>query len=76
MPMYNFLEYSKNCKKTPGSFWNYYRDEPKSGIGGENNNVNYPVKYYKSFDHETSITGKLEINKTEKEVEIFVQLKY
>ena len=26
MPMYNFLEYSKNYIKTTGSLWNYYRD--------------------------------------------------
>ena len=34
--MYNLLEYSKNYKKTTGSLWNYYRDEPnlqqKNGI--------------------------------------------
>ena len=28
MPMHNLLEYSKNYRKTTGSFWNYYRDEP------------------------------------------------
>ena len=28
MSMYNLLEYSKNYKKTTGSLWNYYRDEP------------------------------------------------
>ena len=33
IPMYNLLEYSKNYRKTTGSFWNYYRDEPNSGIG-------------------------------------------
>ena len=27
MRMYNLLEYSKNYKKTIGSFYNYYRDE-------------------------------------------------
>ena len=30
MPMYNLLEYSKNYRKTTGSLWNYYRDEPNS----------------------------------------------
>ena len=30
MPMYNFLEYSKNYRKTSGSLFNYYRDEPNS----------------------------------------------
>ena len=28
MPMYNLLEYSKNYRKTTGSLWNYYRDQP------------------------------------------------
>ena len=27
IPMYNLLEYSKNCRKTIGSLYNYYRDE-------------------------------------------------
>ena len=31
MPMYNLLEYSKNHKRTTGSLFNYYRDEPNSG---------------------------------------------
>ena len=33
IPMYNFLEYSKNYKKTTtGSLWNYYRDEPSNPL--------------------------------------------
>ena len=76
IPMYNLLEYSKNYRKTTGSFWNYYRDKPNSGLGGDNNNVNYSIKDSKSFDYKTSITGKLEGNNTEKEVEIVVPLKY
>ena len=64
--MYNLTEYSKNYKKTTGSFWNYYRDEPNSGLGGKNNNVNYSIKDSKSFDYKTSITGNLEGNSTEK----------
>ena len=75
IPMYNLLEYSKNYRKTTGSLWNYYRDEPNSGIGGRNNNVNYSIKDSKSFNYKTSITGKLEgINRT-KYVEIVVPLK-
>ena len=76
MPMCNLLEYCKNYSKTTGSFWNCYRDEPNSGVGGENNNINYSVKDSKSFDYKTSITGKLEGNNTEKEVEIVVPLKH
>ena len=30
MPMDNLLDYSKNYRKTTGSFWNYYRDEPNN----------------------------------------------
>ena len=37
-PMLNLIEYIKNHSKTPGRFWSYYRDEPNSCIGGENNN--------------------------------------
>ena len=25
--MYNLIEYSKNCSKTSGGLWQYYRDE-------------------------------------------------
>ena len=32
MPMYNLLEYSKNYRKTTGSVWNYYRDEPSDPL--------------------------------------------
>ena len=71
--MYNLIEYSKYYTKTTGSFWNYYRDEPSSGA---NNNINYSIKDSKSFDYKTSITGKLEGNNTEKEVEIVVPLKH
>ena len=64
MPMYNLLEYSKNYRKTVGSLWNCYRDEPNSGTEG---NINYSIKNSKSFDYKTSITGKLEGNNVEKD---------
>ena len=47
MPMYNLLEYSKNYKKTTGSLWNYYRDEPANPLSSDS----------KSFKNKTSITG-------------------
>ena len=62
MPMYNLLDYSKSYSKTTGSLWNYYRDEPNSGLGGADNNINYSIKDSKSFDYKTSIAGKLEGN--------------
>ena len=70
------LEYSKNYSKTAGSFWNYYRDKPNSGLGGVDNNINYSIKDSKSFNYKTSITGKLEGCDTEKEAEIVVPLKH
>ena len=76
MPMYNLLKYSKNYEKTTGSLWNYYRDEPNSGIGGENNSVNYSINDSKSFDYKTSITGKLEGINTTKDAEIIVPLNH
>ena len=48
MPMYNLLEYSINYRKTTGSLWNYYRDEPNSVAVG---NINYSIKNSKSFDY-------------------------
>ena len=72
--MYNLLEYSKNYKKTTGSLWNYYRDEPNSGAVG---NINYSIKNSKSFDYKTNVIGKLEGNNAEKDdVEVVVPLKY
>ena len=46
MPMYNLLEYSKNCRKTTGSLWNYYRDEPSNRLSSNS----------ESFKYQTSIT--------------------
>ena len=56
MPMYNFLEYSKNYSKTPGSLWNYYKDAPNNP---PHNNYNADsVTNSASFKYKTSITGK------------------
>ena len=76
MPMYNLLEQSKNYSVTTGSFWNYYSDEPNSGLDGAGNTISYSIKHSKSFDYKTSITGKLEGKNTEKVAETVVPLKY
>ena len=73
MPMYKLLEYSKNYRKTTGSLWNYYRDEPSSGA---ESNINYSIKESKSFDYKTGITGRLAGIGTTKNAEIAVPLKY
>ena len=48
MLMYNLLEYSKNYRKTTGSLWNYYRDEPSTP----------PSSNSESFKYKTSIVGE------------------
>ena len=78
MPMYNLLEYSKNYEKTSGSFFNYYRDEPKEHtIGPGNNAINISIRNSKYFDYKTEITGSLDDGEDEKEdVTIAIPLKY
>ena len=67
IPMYNLLEYNKNYRKTTGSFWNYYRDEPnEESTGGGNGAIKYSVRNSKSFDYKTNIRGTLEDDNTEK----------
>ena len=41
MPMYNLLEYSKNYRKTTGSLWNYYRDEPSNPLCSNSESFKY-----------------------------------
>ena len=48
MFMNNLLEYNKNDRKTTGSLWNYYRDEPSNSLSSNS----------ESFKYKTSITGK------------------
>ena len=50
MPMYNLLEYSKNYKKTTGSLWNYYSDEPNSNTDN-NNDITHSILNSESFDY-------------------------
>ena len=62
MLMYNLLYYSKNFRKTTGSFWNYYPNKPKSG---HDNNANlrerilYPIKDSESFYYKTKLIGNV-----------------
>ena len=44
MSMYNLLE-KENYKKTTGSFWNYYRDEPnEESTDGGNCAMKYSIR--------------------------------
>ena len=46
MPVYNLLEYSKYYKKTTGSLWNYYRDEPNDPLSTNSESFK---KYYRKY---------------------------
>ena len=67
MPMYNLPEYSKNYRKTTGSLWNYYRDEPSNPLNTDS----------ESFKYKTSITGKTpQNNDSLANTEVVIPLKY
>ena len=61
MPMYYLLYYSKNVRKTTGSFWNYYPDMPNFDYVGNNERTRifYPISNSKSFDYKTKLVGTL-----------------
>ena len=71
MPMYNLLEYSKKYRKTTGSLWNYYRDEPNNLPLNDDDpsTVNYnadPITNSESFIYKSIITGKTSKTKSRK----------
>ena len=76
MPMYNLLEHSKNYRKTPGSLWNYYRDEPNSGTDA--NNITHSILNSTSFDYKANFIedSKTQNNLTKNDVKIVVPLKH
>ena len=64
--MYNLLEYSKNYRKTTGSLWNYYRNEPINPLSPDS----------ESFKYKTNITGKTpEDNGSLTNAEVVIPLK-
>ena len=67
MTMHNLLEYSKNYRKTTGSLWNYYRDEPSNLLSSNS----------KSFKYKISIVGKTpEDNDSFTNAKVVILLKY
>ena len=84
MSMYNLLEYSKNYRKTIGSFYNYYRDE-LSDDGDDNNIDNIKIVNSNTFTYKNKIIGNTynvnadgyDVNKNgRQEVELAIPLKY
>ena len=75
IPIYNFFEYSKNYRKTRGSLWNYYRDEPNSDT--DDSEIMYSIINSKSFDYKANFIGSVTHNNlTKNDVKIVVPLKY
>ena len=74
MPMYNLIEYSDNCARTTGIFWQYCKD-----ISARNANDGIIVfdvnNVTDSFNFKIKFTGQTGNNGT-KDVEIMVALKY
>ena len=67
MPMYNLLEQSKNFRKTTGSLWNYYRDEPSDPLSSNS----------ESFKYKRSIIGKIpEDNDSLPDAKVVIPLKH
>ena len=75
IPVYNLLEYSENYKKTTGSLWNYYRDEPSSGTDA--NNIIHSILNSESFDSKANFmeNGETQNNLTKNDVKTVVPLK-
>ena len=76
MYMYNLPEYCENYRKTTGSLWNYYRDEPNSGT--DVNNINHSILNSKSFSYKANFIedGITQNNLTKNDVKIVVPLKH
>ena len=89
--MYNLIEYSKNCRKTAGGLWNYYRDDPNNlplvldDNSRPTNIINYnadpiinsaSLKYKNSFIGKTSNSDNDNNNNVIEGVEIVVPLMY
>ena len=76
MLMYNLLEYSKKHRKTTGSLWNYYRDDPSSTIGA--NNITHSILDLESFVYKASFmeNGIAHDNLTKNDVKVVVPLKH
>ena len=87
MPMYNLLEYSKNYRKTIGSFYNYYRDELTDDDDDDANFGNIKVVNSNAFKYKNKIIGNTynvdataagyDANKNgTQEIELAIPLKY
>ena len=60
IPMYDLLYYSKNFRKTTGSFWDYYPDKPNTGYNNnDRDRIFYSIRNSGSFDYKTKLVGNV-----------------
>ena len=66
----------KIIKKTTGSLWNYYRDEPSSSVDA--NNITHSILNSESFDYKANFmeNGVTQNNLTKNDVKVVVPLKH
>ena len=70
-----YLNTAKIIKKTTGSLWNYYRDEPNSST--DNNNITHSILNSKSFDSKANFIGSVtNSNLIKNNVKIVIPLKH
>ena len=75
IPNVQFIEYSKNYKKTTGGSWNYYKDEPNSST--DNDNITHSILNSKTFDYKADFIGSVTNNNlTKNDVKIVIPLKH
>ena len=76
MPMYNLLGYSKNHRRTTGSLWNYYRDEPSNPLSSNSESFKYKTSRGNTYnvgadeaDYDANKVGKIK-------TEVLITLKH
>ena len=82
MPIYSLLEYSKNYRKTIGSFYNYYRDELGGNVNNNDNTVNSDTFRYKNkitcntYSVAAGAAGYIANKNGTQNIELAIPLKY
>ena len=77
MPMYNLLEYRKNYRKTTGSLWNYYTDEPSNTLSSNSESFKYMRSITRNTYNLVAFNANYDATKVGKyETEIVVPLKH
>ena len=77
LPLYNLLEYSKNYRKTTGSLWNYYRDEPSNLLSSNSESFKYETNIRGNTYNNGADEANYDVKKVGKnETEVVIPLKY